>query len=254
MTVELLDHPQTQEFTALAVGDPIRIRYDQVRDAYEVKVADRDWLRVIDNPDSTDMPNTQFRIATDPAEPARFSTFGHYRFSHQPSAYHYSNLADWHLGPEADQKSGKVAFGTPTPAGHIPVAGSASYAGAAEGHLNLPNAIWGEPIADTPVGGKVRLIFDFASAGLTGSLQLGILCDCDKWIDQRTFEFTDTTFARGSTTFGGRFLSDVTGANSFSGLFTGPNAEELIGQWTVPILHDGKTYSATGGWIAKPGN
>jgi hypothetical protein len=67
------------------------------------------------------------------------------------------------------------------------------------------------------------------------------------------FAFSDTVYSTGSTSFSGRFDTDVAGLNSFSGLFTGPNAEELMGNFALPYRSpvDNQTYQAAGAFVGK---
>ena len=66
-------------------------------------------------------------------------------------------------------------------------------------------------------------------------------------------QFTNTVYSTGSTTFSGKFDSTLSGANSFSGLFTGPAAQELIGNFTFPYASpaDHHDYQAAGAFVAK---
>jgi hypothetical protein len=60
-------------------------------------------------------------------------------------------------------------------------------------------------------------------------------------------------YSTGGTAFSGMFETTLVGTNAFSGLFTGPQASELIGNFVFPYAspQDGKTYEAGGGFIAK---
>jgi hypothetical protein len=66
-------------------------------------------------------------------------------------------------------------------------------------------------------------------------------------------DFVETVFSKGSTAFSGKFDTSLTGANAFSGMFTGPQANELIGNFVFPYrsADDGKNYEAGGGFIAR---
>ena len=77
-----------------------------------------------------------------------------------------------------------------------------------------------------------------------------------------TFNFKDTVFAAGSTSYSGKFDTQTAGDNFFLGQFTGPNAEETIGAWALPfvldvgsstVAADGKAHQAFGAWIGKKG-
>ena len=65
--------------------------------------------------------------------------------------------------------------------------------------------------------------------------------------------FVETVYAKGSTGFSGKFETTLSGANGFNGLFTGPQASELIGNFAFPYTSalDGKNYEAGGAFIAK---
>jgi hypothetical protein len=168
--------------------------------------------------------------------------------------YRYSNLASWRTTGEAELASNRVAFGVPTPAGGIPLSGTASYTGIALGQADLPNSSWGGDLATTPVDGTVRLTFNFAEGSFAGSLSLGSSCDCDRGFSLGTLSFANSIFAKGGQTFSGSFATTAPGVNGFDGRFTGPQAEEMIGSWRVPFMLDGSNQTAWGAWIAKQGN
>jgi hypothetical protein len=67
------------------------------------------------------------------------------------------------------------------------------------------------------------------------------------------FEFRETVYSTGSTTFSGKFDTDLPGVNSFSGLFTGPHAEELIGNFAIPYRSpiNSQVYQADGAFVGK---
>ena len=68
-----------------------------------------------------------------------------------------------------------------------------------------------------------------------------------------SLQFINTVYSAGSTTFSGKFDSALSGANSFSGLFTGPAAQELLGSLAFPYTSpvDSKNYQAAGAFVAK---
>jgi len=57
----------------------------------------------------------------------------------------------------------------------------------------------------------------------------------------------------GSNAFAGLFVTNLSGTVEWTGLFTGPNAEEAIGSFTFPYIlpADGIQDQASGAWIAK---
>jgi hypothetical protein len=161
--------------------------------------------------------------------------------------YLYSNLADWHSGAPG----GSIAFGIATPAGGVPTSGSATYAGLISGYTNeLVNyGEWGNSLAT--LEGTIQLSFNFGAGTLSGNLS-PVVYGFDK-VSLAPLAFTNTLYAAGATTFSGSFATALAGANSFDGRFTGPAAEELIGDlrfpYTSPI--DSKTYDAAGAFVAK---
>jgi hypothetical protein len=107
----------------------------------------------------------------------------------------------------------------------------------------------GFPIA---VEGKVALNFAFVAGTLGGSMSIAL---SSGWgpVPVGDYNFVQTVFSPGSTTYSGRFDTSLSGNNFFLGRFTGPNAEETIGAWAVPFTFGGGTHQAIGAWIAKKG-
>jgi hypothetical protein len=174
------------------------------------------------------------------------------------SGYSYSELAGW--GSAAAGRWGWVAFGTPTVDGGVPVSGSATYSGVAEGSADIMTADGLYGGYDTAhLTGSVTLNFDFAKGTLGGSMALS-LGDGMQPLDLGTFNFSQTVFSAGSTTYSGKFDTTAAGDNFFLGRFTGPHAEETIGAWALPFVFDkggdflkadNQTHQAFGAWIAK---
>jgi hypothetical protein len=196
-------------------------------------------------------PNHYFSFGT--GDSNFFQTVATYR-DQSPTNYSYSSLAYWGEGVGAYWDDSRfTAFGVATPAGAVPVTGSASYNGVIAGDSDVleQDFLIGAQIAATVLG-SVDLQFDFGMGSLTGSIhpQLNTFGGL---IDLGTLTFTDTVYSSGSTSFSGRFATNISGPNSFSGLFTGPAAQELIGRWNFPFTYsgDGATHNATGAWIAK---
>lgn len=170
------------------------------------------------------------------------------------SGYSYSALATWARGDNDfgfTEDLGVVAFGVPTPAGGVPVSGTASYTGLVSG---LSDAKTFDPVSSTwlllPAGGTVGLNFDFASGSLSGQMALSINGGMNP-ISVGNFNFAQTIFSPGSTNYSGKFDTSLAGFNFFNGSFTGPHAEETIGNWAVPFTLDGQNHQAIGAWIAK---
>jgi hypothetical protein len=154
----------------------------------------------------------------------------------------YSSLFSWGDG----DTYGFDAIGMATPASGVPIMGSASYTGQILGdtreiHSNVPMVI----------GGSIELSFDFGLGSLSGSIS-PVLSATSGSDALARINFADTIYSDGSTTFSGKFDTDLAGLNSFTGLFTGPHAEELIGNFVFPYRSpiDGQPYQADGAFMA----
>jgi hypothetical protein len=159
--------------------------------------------------------------------------------------YQYSAPLEWFTD---DSLTGVEAVGIATPAGAVPVTGSASYSAYAYGRTSETN----KPLVDPLVLGDMTLNFDFARGSLSGSLSFMLDPEWNEY-SLGPFEFRETVYSTGSTNFSGKFDTDLPGVNSFSGLFTGPHAEELIGNFAVPYRSpiNGQTYQADGVFVGK---
>ena len=172
------------------------------------------------------------------------------------AGYQYSELATW-LRPDLDfgftLDLGVFAFGLPTPPSGVPLSGSATYQGTAWG---VTDAIGRDSAGNSwflPAEGTVSLAFNFGTGTLGGNMHL-FLNEGMGSADLGAFSFNQPVFSRGSTTYSGNFSTTLQGFNFFNGRFTGPNAEETIGNWAVPFQYQGGTQQALGAWIARRGN
>ena len=170
--------------------------------------------------------------------------------------YRYSEVASY--GSTDINKIGAIAFGMPTPAGGVPISGSATYSGTVMGQSDVLKS---DPL-DGPYRvaafGTVGLNFNFAGGTLAGAMTLAL--DNSDPLQLGSFNFKDTVFGAGSTNYSGKFDTTVAGGNFFLGRFTGPNAEETIGAWALPFMLDSgnasiqadhRAHQAFGAWIAK---
>lgn len=252
-----LDAPASaQEFAAFTTGDRLRIRYDPQNRRYEVMAPGKDWEAVYGQasfgPGNYHIPGPMEDVGLVSART---------RPDHPDPAlrFHYSSLATWARRlPETgtdNYLSGVIAFGSPTQPGGVPLTGSASYLGPIEGSASFPiYSLNGFGYWDrAPIEGSVSLQFDFGRGSLAGEIRPRLACDCGP-IGLPTLSFANTDFPVGSQSYSGRFSTDVAGPNAFSGIFTGPQGEELIGQWAFPFVRDGTAHSAEGVWAAKRGN
>ena len=223
-----------------AASDQLRVRYDAVANRYEVQLpSSGTWQRLSGQPGS-------------PGNTTSFVTASGMNLEVQAgigNGYDYSALAYWFV-PTDLNNPGAVAFGIPTPAGGVPITGSATFAGNLFGQSN-------EPVADGVIGdvgiiyGTINLGFNFGAGTLSGSMSPILYTNFDHVLP--TMQFTNTIYSTGSTTFSGQFVSTLAGANSFSGRFTGPAAQELIGSFAFPYKSpvDSKDYQAAGAFVAK---
>lgn len=125
------------------------------------------------------------------------------------------------------------AFGLPTPAGAVPVTGTASYQAQIDGgaYDASNNLRW-------DLGGTATFDFDFAAGTLSGKMTPELLTawDTPPPLSHPVYQFTNTVFSQGSTTFSGSF--DLAGPtpSSFQGQFTGPSAQELMASFMAPYF------------------
>ena len=233
-----------------AAPDQPSIRYTSAG-VYEVKLPGEAYDRLIHDP-SIANPSPDDPFLRLQSQPARYFTIGSSK-----SGFRYSAMASW-WRPDLDfaftADFGAVAFGVPTSAGAVPVTGSANYQGFVSG---ITDAKTFDARSNSwillPAGGTVALNFNFGTGTLGGQMALSVAGGMNP-IDVGTYAFTQTVFSLGSTTYSGRFDTSLAGFNFFNGRFTGPNAQETIGNWAVPFKLDGNNHQAIGVWIAKTGN
>jgi hypothetical protein len=168
--------------------------------------------------------------------------------------YTYTSLGYWYgdagTGPNGDAafSEGIFAYGIPTAASSMPITGSASYAASI---FAMDSAIG----LAFPVLGDAQLSFDFGAGTLSGSMHPQIADDFDGiFVDYGVYNFKDTIYSTGSTTFSGKFdVPNLPSADSsFDGQFTGPSAAELMARFFTPFhLSDGREGTLSGVWIGK---
>lgn len=119
-----------------------------------------------------------------------------------------------------------AAYGVLTPAGSVPTTGSASYAAELDGRAGSGTYF---------LYGTASLQFDFGAGKLSGFMD-PVLNNPYAAPELPRYNFTQTVYSTGSTSFSGSF--DVTGPtpSSFSGRFTGPNAQELMASFRAPFI------------------
>jgi hypothetical protein len=168
------------------------------------------------------------------------------------SPYTYTSYGNWNgktgasSSTEIVRNEGYFAYGIPTQAGDMPISGTATYKADIYGSIG--------PVAGLPLSGDVNLLFDFAAGKLSGSMHPGVFDSFDGIVmDFGRYDFTQTVYSSGSTTFSGKFvvpgLPDADSA--FDGRFTGPKAEELMARFRAPYIFNGQQGTMSGVWVGK---
>ena len=211
-------------------GEGVEFRWIEAAKAYEIRFSGQDWER-LGLGDSTSTYET------------RLPQSGSYAVSLSKTlGYDYTNLATL-LENQFGGVTGQFAYGIPTAAGDVPTSGSASYAA----------QIFGEN--GYALSGDVQLTFDFGAGTLAGYME-PVLTDAWFSYDLGRYDFTQTVYSSGSTTFSGQFVVPGGGStvdSGFNGRFTGPGAAELMASWHAPFVDPYSQGWATisGVWIGK---
>jgi hypothetical protein len=221
-----------------AADDLLQVRFDAGTNTYEILLPGSSIWQALS--------------AGDPASGDYFTTGGQNPVIvsqlESPADYRYSSLAAWAYNSDA----GSLAFGIPTASGDVPVTGSATYTGPIAGHSDETSFdLLGGGEMPGFVNGSISLGFNFGAGTLSGSIHPVLYTDTEHALP--TLDFTHTVYSTGSATFSGEFDTNLSGMNAFSGRFTGPAAEELIGGFAFPYKSptDGATYNAAGGFVAS---
>lgn len=138
-------------------------------------------------------------------------------------------------------------YAIPTPTQNMPTSGTASYSAFVQGYTTSGNGY--------DIFGDARLSFDFGAGTLSGYMRPRLVNDWDG-VNQSLgqYDFTQTVYASGSTSFSGKFsVSNPQSDSAFHGRFTGPKASELIAGWRAPYLDpfDNAWKTMEGVWIGK---
>lgn len=252
------DLPKTPSarFGSISTADPDQPHIRYTTDGhYEVQLPGSAWDALVPYKGlaqpTTD--NTSFQPATAAQNLAYFNTLGA-----RSAGYSYSEYANW-LSDSG--RFGWVAVGIPTEVSGVPVSGSATFNGTVVGTVDImtTDELSAPAYYPSGVGGTVTLNFDFLHAKLAGAMDLSLRTWGDP-VKIGSYSFADTVYSASSTTYSGRFDTNVAGANFFTGRFTGPHAEETIGAWAIPfvfsqggggIAADSQVHQAFGAWVAK---
>lgn len=226
----------------LADNAQLNLRYDAQSKTYEIELSNSDdWRALMFDQagwwnDGTEGYST--------GEPNRVY------FVIQRNLSHSAVLA-W----SSDTASGFSAVATATPSGGVPITGSALYNGSIFGASSesTPNP-WDYSGANYAgiITGNISLDFNFGSGTLSGNISPVVLLNGGEHT-LATLGFSDTVHSVGSTTFSGKFVTALPGQNSFSGLFAGPLAQELIGNFAFPYVSpiSGGNEQAAGAFAAR---
>jgi hypothetical protein len=221
--------PDTGDRSPLfGAADQLQVRYVESSNSYEVKIPGSDeWGGI----HASTLNSNYFQGAATLSIPTINTQ--------------YSSLVSWTDGATY---SGFEAIGIATLAGAVPVTGSASYTGQLWGSTSETHSN-----SEVTIMGGVELSFDFGLGSLSGRISPSVFNYAD--YDDYTLapiSLRETIYSSGSTTFSGKFDTDLAGVNFFNGRFTGPHAEELIGDFALPYRSpiDGQPYQADGAFVA----
>lgn len=158
----------------------------------------------------------------------------------------YTSYASWYLqtAPSGTGAGGIFAFGVPTPASEVPTSGTGSYTA----------RVTGESASGYWITGDAQLMFDFGAGSLSGSMQPKAVDGWGFQFELGRYDFSQTLFGRGSTTFSGKFaVPGSTAPSFFEGRFTGPGAAELMARWSAPFKdpYDNSWSTMQGVWLGK---
>ncbi len=156
----------------------------------------------------------------------------------------YTTLASYNAYTFGPDPFGWLAFGSATPAGGMPVTGTAAYSAEVRG-MTLDRT--------GGIVGTAALQFDFGAGNLSGQFDPTLL-NWDGTFSLGRYDFVNTIYSSGSTTFSGQLSKSGFAQNgSFNGQFTGPNAQELMARWTAPYQDPTTLQNSTifGVWVGK---
>jgi hypothetical protein len=203
--------------TDLEVGGVIdHVRWNATLKAYEVDVAGLSGLQVVPLHAESFAQAATLKDGNGPVPGLTMQAWTGYRFTR--SGYFNG------LGPGENA----FVFGVATPAAGVPTTGNATYRAELTGQAlnNQGQAEWG-------LYGLATFNFDFAAGSLGGHMD-PVLNGPMEVPPVPRYDFTDTHFAVGRTSFSGAFSVAGPTPSSFQGQFTGPHAEELMASFRAP--------------------
>ena len=199
---------------------------------------------------SADQPNTQFwrgRLAdSETSKSPEISVF-------KPSPANteiqltYTTFANYNIYHLGGPPFGLVAFGQATAQSNIPLTGAADYLAKVAG--TTVDGM-GE------IQGSAALRFDFGAGTLSGHFDpvyYDITGLGSSGQSLGRYDFVNTVFGVGSSSFSGSLSKPSNSqTGTFDGLFTGPNAQELMSRWTLLYINPAmQTVPMFGVWVGK---
>lgn len=215
-----------------AAGTLANIEYDGTAG----QVATATYSQVTDGTSSTLQPVHVFIPVPKAGDAYSYTSFGYW----QGDIGTAQNGEDLH-------SEGYFAYGIPTASGDVPMTGTASYAATIRGMDSAMGLAF-------PVEGDVRLAFDFGAGSVSGWMHPQIIDDFDGFfVDYGQYNFKQTVYSTGSTTFSGKFaVPNLPDADSFfDGRFTGPGAQELMARFAAPYMLNSQSGTISGIWLGK---
>ena len=219
----------TADTQFVTVGDDVEFRWIDSANAYEIQFPGQPSDRLA------------FEHSSSTSENHRGPS-GYYISLSKNLPYQYTNVA-YHLDRQFGDVVGEFAYGIPTAGGDVPLTGSASYSAKIAGGSGYG------------VDGEAKLSFNFGAGSLTGYMH-PILSDAWFTYDYGQYNFTQTVYSTGSTSFSGKFIvpdGGSTADSGFNGRFTGPDAAELMAEWHAPFRdpYSLQWINISGLWIGK---
>lgn len=233
-------------------ADNVSIEYDSAKGGYVLHLPDGVSGTVYQSSVAIKRPNPKYQgkayfsamIGDQPPEKATSGPLLVLQPGSDGNPYRYVTHAWWDVGSGGSNgqwyhNEGVFGFAIPTVAGDVPVTGSATY------NADVIGVVEG---AGHEIGGAGRFDFDFASGALAGLLELNPICGLN--CGYAGASYTDTSFARGATSFSGKLKSStVSGLGEFSGIFAGPGAAELLARFETPIFNNAQQEVTVAGVI-----
>jgi hypothetical protein len=165
--------------------------------------------------------------------------------THSPDTY--TSYGFWGSTDGLDPpQEGVFAYGIPTANGDMPITGNATYS--ADIHAIASS------IPGFDINGTASLQFDFAAGTLSGFMHPELVDDFDGfYVDFGQYDFTQTVYSSGSTTFSGSFIVPgmPSAESSFTGNFTGPHGSELMANFVAPYSIQGSQGTLGGIWVGR---